>query len=340
MLAALSKVYKAQNHSESLGLIVNAVVRVIEGAETYSNWNRETNGHDVILTVPEDRFVRILDRRQAIQNAICADLNKFHSSEYECFAHVIIELADPPERDWRLESGMLDALKRTVTVKTANRIWGDSGFRLFLSHKSEVKKKAADLKEKLSLFGVCAFVAHEDIVPTKEWQYEIEAALESMDAFVALLTKDFHDSEWTDQEVGYAVARSIPMISVKLGRDPYGFIGKFQGLRCSWEEAPVQIVKLLIKNPRMVDAYIGALPACGSFADGIELSKLLPEIEALTDTQVSSLLQAFSGNVDLNGCWGFNGKGPGQYGKGLAFHLSRITGRQYQLTDARKIERL
>jgi hypothetical protein len=35
-------------------------------------------------------------------------------------------------------------------------------------------------------------------------QNEIETALESMDAFVALLTENFHESLWTDQEVGYS----------------------------------------------------------------------------------------------------------------------------------------
>jgi hypothetical protein len=49
-----------------------------------------------------------------------------------------------------------------------------------------------------------------------------------MDGFVALLTTEFHDSDWTDQEVGYALARRVPIISVRMGRDPYGFLGKFQ----------------------------------------------------------------------------------------------------------------
>jgi hypothetical protein len=42
------------------------------------------------------------------------------------------------------------------------------------------------LKEKLSLFGVSAFVAHEGILATKAWQQEIENALHRMDAFAAI----------------------------------------------------------------------------------------------------------------------------------------------------------
>jgi len=68
-------------------------------------------------------------------------------------------------------------------------------YRVFLSHKSGVKKEAAWVSEGLKPFGVSAFVAHENIHPTKEWQTRSENALASMDAFVALLTSKFHDSD-------------------------------------------------------------------------------------------------------------------------------------------------
>ena len=67
-----------------------------------------------------------------------------------------------------------------------------------------------------------------------------------MDAFVALLTEGFHDSLWTDQEVGFALSRGVPILAVRLGKDPYGFIGKFQALSCDWADAPKKIVGLLI----------------------------------------------------------------------------------------------
>jgi hypothetical protein len=51
----------------------------------------------------------------------------------------------------------------------------------------------------LRSFGVSAFVAHENIEPTK-WQDEIEKALLSMNALAAILMPGFHESKWTDQE--------------------------------------------------------------------------------------------------------------------------------------------
>jgi hypothetical protein len=224
--------------------------------------------------------------------------------------------------------------QRVIGPKAAKRIWGDEGYRVFLSHKAEVKKKAAELKARLELFGISCFVAHKDIHPTKEWQNEIESALVSMDAFVALMTKEFHDSLWTDQEVGFALSRRVPIIAVKLGRDPYGFIGKFQALSCRWNAAPTELSRLLIKHTRMLDAYISALKRCSSFDEGNTLSKVLPDIESLTSGQVHRFVSAFNENNQLGDSFGFNGTKPHSFGDGLAAHLSRITGRKYKITSS------
>jgi hypothetical protein len=202
-----------------------------------------------------------------------------------------------------------------------------------LSHKTEVKVETAALKAGLKLFGVSCFVAHEDIAATKEWQNEIETALESMDAFVALLTDNFHESKWTDQEVGYAVAKGVPIIAVRLGSDPYGFIGKFQALRCKWTEAPLKVAHLLITHPKMLNAYIAALPHCENFEDGLKLADLLPKIASLTLAQADQMAKAHNTNPQLLGCWGFSGAKSSQYGKGLAFHLTRATGQRYVRDD-------
>ena len=163
-------------------------------------------------------------------------------------------------------------------------------FRLFLSHKSEAKKETAVLKESLRLFGVSCFVAHEDIEPNKIWQNEIENALGSMNGLAALMTDGFHDSNWTDQEIGFAFARGVPIIAVRLGKDPYGFILSFQGLPGNWDSCAEDIVKLLINNEHMFAAYIEALRKCGSYKSGNLLAKVLPGIERLSSLQIDELV--------------------------------------------------
>ena len=241
------------------------------------------------------------------------------------------------EQDWRKESGLLLAGKRVISPDVAIRIWGNKGYRVFLGHKAEVKKETADLKENLKLFGISCFVAHEDIHPTREWQNKIENALYSMDAFVALMTEGFHDSYWTDQEVGFAFGRGIPIVSIRLGKDPYGFIGKFQALSCRWDTAAKKIAKILVKYDRMLNAYIAAVQECSSYDHGNTLSQILPSIERLSDQQATNLASAFNENGQARDSFGFNGKKPHLYGEGLVPHLNRLTGKEYRLSVFWKI---
>jgi hypothetical protein len=110
-------------------------------------------------------------------------------------------------------------------------IWSDtSQFRIFISHISKDKDKATRLKECLGPYGISGFVAHEDIHPTSEWQLEVERALHAMDAFIAIHTKGFKESIWTQQEIGFALGRGVKIISFEMGEDPPGFISKHQAL--------------------------------------------------------------------------------------------------------------
>jgi hypothetical protein len=106
--------------------------------------------------------------------------------------------------------------------------WRKRMFRLFISHLSSERALAGQLQETLLTHGISAFVAHSDIEPTAEWLSQIETALATADSLVALLHPDFHQSKWTDQEIGFAMGRGLPVFAVRYGQDPYGFIGRFQ----------------------------------------------------------------------------------------------------------------
>jgi hypothetical protein len=107
--------------------------------------------------------------------------------------------------------------------------WEPGLFRLFVSHTHAHAELAGDIRKQFKMWRIDAFVAHDAIGPTREWERAIEASLRTCDAMAALITDDFQRSEWCDQEVGFCLARSIPIVPAKLrGKDPQGFIRKFQ----------------------------------------------------------------------------------------------------------------
>jgi hypothetical protein len=153
--------------------------------------------------------------------------------------------------------------------------WKDTHeFRLFVSHISKDKVKATRLKDCLTPYGIGAFVAHEDILPTLEWQQEIERALHCMDAFVAIHTPGFSASFWTQQEVGFAHGRGTKIISLRMGEDPTGFISKQQALprlRKTAEQVAEEIDHLLSMDERTSEKLTSGKRALGLLPDVDEI---------------------------------------------------------------------
>jgi hypothetical protein len=170
----------------------------------------------------------------------------------------------------------------STRAEEATTVWDHDMFRLFVSHHHTIRAQATKLKGVLARRGVSAFVAHDDIEPTAEWQAEIERALRTCQALVALLTKEFHPSNWTDQEVGVAIGRGVLILPVALGVNPYGFIGKYQALgkpQMPPEEIGEKVVEVLLSHPQtkpiMAEPLVRAMETSWSFADSKRLLALV-----------------------------------------------------------------
>ena len=144
--------------------------------------------------------------------------------------------------------GVLNELVSSVNPT----FWAKDDTRIFISHLVEIKDKTALLAAELEKYGFKTFVAHTDIEPTKEWQDEIELALSTADGLVALISPNFISSKWCDQEVGFPIGRRLPIVPVRIGHDPYGFIGKYQAVQGKGKSIPnlaKEIFELFISKP-------------------------------------------------------------------------------------------
>jgi hypothetical protein len=60
----------------------------------------------------------------------------------------------------------------------------DSNLKAFISYSSKFKDSAHRLKDALNFHKISGFVAHDDVVPSTEWQDQIEKGLNTMDFFI------------------------------------------------------------------------------------------------------------------------------------------------------------
>jgi hypothetical protein len=171
---------------------------------------------------------------------------------------------------------------------------------------SSFKKTIGILKKELERFGITAFVAHEDIEPTKEWQEEIEKGLFSMDALCAVLIPGFKESNWTDQEIGVAIGRGVLVIPVRKELDPYGFIGKYQGYQALGKnigEVAEGIFQILVRNPKtrnkMLSSLIDLFLLSNDSKDAIERLKSLKKIKDIPTDKYGLLHQRITENMTL-----------------------------------------
>jgi nucleoside 2-deoxyribosyltransferase len=163
------------------------------------------------------------------------------------------------QKIWAGETGS-ESEKKDVATSA-----GSQAGLIFISSSHLDYNLAASVKAELAKFKLEAFVAHKDITVSAEWREEIVRGLTNCDCVIALISEDFRDSEWCNQECGFALALNKPVFTVLLdGRAPRGLLEAYQGLR--WDAANrlksiKDIIGLVVDRPdvptsKLVDAFV------------------------------------------------------------------------------------
>jgi hypothetical protein len=200
-------------------------------------------------------------------------------------------------------------------------LWRTDRIRLFLSHTSAHKQQVGELAEELNRYAFSCFVAHDEIELSREWQDVIELALRSCDVLVAYVTPDFNQSQWTEQEVGWALGRELVVVPLRVGIDPYGFFGAYQALRIrpedsAWHSATAisRTISLAIFGiqrpgarrllPRMTETAIDAFCSSRSYESArrrFEIIRHIPK-ESWTVAHIENVGRALKTNSQLREC--------------------------------------
>lgn len=254
----------------------------------YDNWNGGTTYYSLVIRVPVPVYARFEDDLERIEAAILKKIERQMRSETHDFIREVL-----------VQSTTKDTA--VVIPPSECRFWKPGFFRLFISHVSINKVAAHNLKTSLNEYGICAFVAHDDIEVTKEWRDELWKALFSMDAMAAILDPSFGKSEWTDQEVGIALGRGKLVLPILYGRAPYGLLGKYQGLPGKGKfvnEVCDAVFHAILKHSSTSERLISCLAEQISQTDSIDATsaklKLLDQAEEVPSEDLSKIREAAS----------------------------------------------
>ena len=184
--------------------------------------------------------------------------------------------------------------------------------KIFLSYSHEDKALASQLKASLEdLFGADVFLAHEDIQPLSEWQKVIIKELKACHVLLPLITADFYSSSWTDQEVGFALARGIPIIPINAGQIPSGFIAKYQALKLDVSDIQntcLAIANVIVLRRRVreifLDKVIENFGDSDSFAKAEKTARIVVSLKtAYTTHQKNNIVGLAAANAQIYHCF-------------------------------------
>ena len=182
---------------------------------------------------------------------------------------------------------------------------------VFLSYSHIDRRLASGLKVGLEHYGFEVFLAHKDLTPSVEWQKAILKNLKVCQIFVPLLTKNFEDSAWTDQETGAAIILGKVIVPIRIDLVPYGFIHKYQALNmpkkinrgACWRIVKILARKKAIRNC-VLDGYISVCLASSSFKEAAANFANLVELAPFSSLQLDRILEGCASNHQINRSWG------------------------------------
>ncbi len=272
----------------------------------YDSWGRGQYYNNLYIEIPIEFFIEIEVEISKIEELLKKELESLNRGDTgEHISSITINASK--------ETSPAGIPLSKINKTNGDSLWEKGNFRLFLSHVSTSKKLAHELKEDLLKYGVSAFVAHDDIEPTSEWQLKIEEALQSMEALTAIITKDFQSSFWCDQETGIAIGLKKLVVPVRMGADPHGFLGKYQGLS-GFDKEAIQISKEIFTaltghestRIKMALAVIQLFVHSDSYSNAIFNMSLLEQLPVITPDMAEQLKKSVNENSQINGAFGIS----------------------------------
>lgn len=240
---------KAKDESEAFDIFRINNLRCIQ--TSHDNWNGGIDYYQVEIFISPAKYAKLeQDKKiEKIESAISSAFdNATKGDESVVFNSIIIVPSATIEDDLFNADTLVDF-----------SFWNFGYYNIFISHLTKDKISASNLKIALFDYGISCFVAHEDIEPTKLWASEIENALKTMHCLCAIITPEFINSRWCDQEVGYALGRGVLVIPIRKDSDPYGLLGKIQGIQSKGKSAnklAKEIFQILCSNSLTKKLYV------------------------------------------------------------------------------------
>lgn len=296
-------------HQDDYIKIILSEYKVIEAVYIGNDWE-QTVTHEIIFYLEENLFLKTIDSKDKICHAIATEINLLHTVKDECYCITLDSKIDT-QTNWRegYESLLPIQKKQMVLDSASVKIWGINyiqKIKVFISHRDTKKTFAQQIKTSLEPLGISCFVAHVDIDVNEEWLRTIDNAMRTSDLCLPLLTEDFYESNWTNQEIGFAYGFGIPIISIKTPKDPLGFISTRQGFPWKKNESfpTIEFIDVIFSSSyipevlkdKFKNTFISIIGSSGDFKVCNLIAETFHSWKDVSDKQINAIVSAYNDN--------------------------------------------
>lgn len=180
--------------------------------------------------------------------------------------------------------------------------------QVFLSYREdeEGKEYALALREELAILGINAIMASRSIRPGAVWAQTILEHLEASSALLCIASRGYTDSAWCQQEIGWAIGRSIPALWIRYDNAEHstGFLQSKQELIPSepLDEAAIAraIGAWLAAEDKTREetraTLLRALTFSSTYQQTRDIAHVLATLDSLTDDEWKQINDAAASN--------------------------------------------
>jgi hypothetical protein len=133
-----------------------------------------------------------------------------------------------------------------------------TGEQVFVSHAPADLDTVQELFPSIRNMPFGVYIAMEEVEPGRS-RHNLEGRIRNSDVLVAVLTERAATNQWVNQEIGYAIAKGIPVVPLyEDTSDRGGYVDRVEGVAIDHENPQATIFNLLSRL-RAELAPLGAL---------------------------------------------------------------------------------
>lgn len=173
---------------------------------------------------------------------------------------------------------------------------------IFISHSTKNEDVAKEIRDELEKKHYKCFLSGDDLEADDDWHDEIWKALKGSHAFLGVVTKEFYESAFCQQELGAALAlpNKPRLLILHDATKPPGFAARFQACKRS------KLLDTLDTKPRYrtvrVEAWITAAASVTSYKNANDAhDRFSGEWDSMSEDEKLRWLLAAAGNSQVTG---------------------------------------